>query len=159
MRQDNRPIYLFALLAFAFLGVSVLTAHQAQARSPEVFTGIVKGVAVGGYDPVAYFTKGEPIKGNKDITLEQQGAVWRFTSEENRTAFEADPARYAPQYGGYCAWAVSRGYTAKGDPKAWKIVNGKLYLNYNREVQRNWAKNTSQNIANADANWPTVLEK
>ena len=87
------------------------------------------------------------------------GATWRFTSEANRDAFRAKPTRYAPQYGGYCAWAVSQGYTAKGDPNAWKIVGGKLYLNYDKRVQSTWEKAAEANIVKADANWPKVLAK
>ncbi len=86
-------------------------------------------------------------------------ATWRFNSDSNRLLFEADPAKYAPQYGGYCSWAVSRGYTAKGDPLAWTVVDGKLYLNYNLDVKNNWKKNIAVNIAKANANWPNVLNK
>jgi len=157
MHAQNRSALVFAFLAAAFLSASVFAAHQAQAGKSAVFTGIVKGVAVGGYDPVAYFTKGKAIKGSKTITAETDGIEWRFSSEENRSAFTANPAKYAPQYGGYCAWAVSQGYTAKGDPNAWKIVEGKLYLNYDRNVQKTWAKNTAKNISKANANWPKVL--
>ena len=157
MLVRKRSALVFALLAIAFLGASLMAAHEAQAGKPAYFTGIVKGVAVGGYDPVAYFSQQKPVKGNAAITAEHGGAIWRFSTEENRTAFLANPAKYAPQYGGYCAWAVSQGYTAKGDPNAWKIVDGKLYLNYNRSVQKTWSKNVSQNISKGDANWPKVL--
>jgi len=151
-----------ALTAAAFLGLALTGLAgpvPASAQVAPVFTGIVKGVAVGGYDPVAYFTAGKPVRGSKDITHTHEGATWRFASEANRAAFMADPAKYAPQYGGYCAWAVSQGYTAKGDPNAWKIVGDKLYLNYNRSVQRSWEKNAAGNITKADANWPKVLTK
>lgn len=119
---------------------------------------VEKGAAIRGYDPVAYFTEGRPVLGKPDITFQHQGAVWRFASVANRDRFAADPARYAPQYGGFCAWAVSRGYTAEIDPEAWKIEGGKLYLNYSKAVQTNWAKDIPGNIAKADANWPK-LEK
>jgi YHS domain-containing protein len=131
----------------------------AAAQKAQVFTGIVKGVAVGGYDPVAYFTVGQPVKGNPAIALEHEGAKWFFSSEANRDAFAKEPAKYAPQYGGYCAWAVSQGYTAKGDPNAWTVHNGKLYLNYNQSVRSDWAKAADANIAKGDANWPKVLAK
>ena len=131
----------------------------ALARSAEIFTGIVSATAVGGYDPVAYFTEGKPVEGKRDITHSWKGVTWRFASEKNRDAFKANPAAYAPQYGGYCAWAVSQGYTAKGDPKHWKVVNGKLYLNYDARVQRDWEKDVSGNIVKADKNWPAVLGK
>jgi hypothetical protein len=129
------------------------------ARSPEVYTGIVSGTAVGGYDPVAYFTEGKPVPGKRDITWSWKGATWRFATEKNRDAFKATPEAYAPQYGGHCAWAVSSGYTAKGDPKHWKIVNGKLYLNYNAKVQSDWERDVPGHIGKADKNWPKVLDK
>jgi YHS domain-containing protein len=142
------------LLLFAGTVVSTVLADQ-----PGVFTGIVKGVAVGGYDPVAYFAEGKPVKGRQDIALEHEGVTWRFASDANRDAFKAEPAKFAPQYGGYCAWAVSRGYTAKGDPNAWSVVGGKLYLNYNLSVKRDWEKDTPGNISKGDGNWPKVLAK
>ncbi len=118
----------------------VLPPVAAQARSNEIYTGWLSSSAVGGYDPVAYFTEGKPVAGNSAITHQWKGATWRFASEKNRDLFKAEPAKYAPQYGGYCAWAVSQGYTAKGDPNHWKIVGGKLFLNYDAKVQRNWEK-------------------
>jgi hypothetical protein len=84
------------------------------------------------------------------------GATWRFASAEHRDRFAVDPERYAPQYGGYCAWAVSQGYTAKIDPAAWKIVDDKLYLNYSKDVQSQWSSDIPGNIAKADANWPGI---
>ena len=114
------------------------------------------GKAIRGYDPVAYFTEGKPVKGKPLFTHDYDGATWQFASEANRDAFAADPARYAPQYGGYCAWAVSQGYTASVDPDAWKIVDGKLYLNYSRSVQRRWERDIPGHIAKADTNWPGI---
>jgi YHS domain-containing protein len=147
------------MLAAATLAALLAPTEPASAKQAPVYTGIVKGVAVGGYDPVAYFTQGKPVKGEAGITLDHMGATWRFASEANRAAFQADPARYAPQYGGYCAWAVSQGYTAKGDPSAWTIAGGKLYLNYDQAVKRGWEKDIPGNVAKGDANWPKVLAK
>ncbi len=147
--------FMLAALASALVGAP----HLVMAKSPPIFAGIVKGVAVGGYDPVAYFSEGKPVPGLTSLTLEHNGATWRFASEANREAFKADPAKYAPQYGGYCAWAVSQGYTAKGDPEAWSIVGGKLYLNYDKQVRAGWEKDAAGNIRKGDANWPKVLEK
>ncbi len=130
----------------------------AQAASPELFTGLVKGVAVGGYDPVAYFTEYKPVAGKADITYSWKGATWRFASEQNRDAFKANPEKYAPQYGGYCAYAVSQGATAKGDPKVWTVVDGKLYLNLSSSVQKTWEKDIPGYIKSADKNWPGVLK-
>ena len=143
----------------ALAAVALLRITPAAEAAPPVYTGIVKGVAVGGYDPVAFFTDGKPAKGNKDLTTNYDGATWRFASAANRDAFQADPAKYAPQYGGYCAYAVSKGSTAKGDPQAWTVHDGKLYLNYNKNVRATWAKDIPGNVKKGDANWPAVLEK
>lgn len=147
-------------LAFVICAAAIqIASTPVLAKEPAVFTGLVKGVAAGGYDPVSYFTEGKPVLGSDKITAENEGVVWRFASEQNRASFLAEPAKYAPQYGGYCAWAVSQGYTAKGDPQAWSIVGGKLYLNYDKRVQSNWEKDKPGNITKADANWPKVLGK
>lgn len=132
---------------------------QAEAKTPAIYTGIVAGVAVGGYDPVAYFTEKKPVKGSKDFTLVHDGATWLFSTAGNRDAFKAEPAKYTPQYGGYCAFAVSQGYTAKGDPNAWSIVGGRLFLNYNKSVRSDWEKASITLIPKGDANWPKVLSK
>jgi hypothetical protein len=150
---------VITLLLAGLAAVLVLRPVSAKAPQPQIFTGLVKGVAVGGYDPVAYFTEGKAVAGKPEISIEHEGAAWRFASAANRDAFTADPARYAPQYGGYCAYAVAKGYTAKGDPNAWSVVGGKLYLNYNRPTKAEWEKDTAGYIRSADANWPGVLEK
>ncbi len=129
--------------------------YQVFAMEPAIYAN--DGVAVDGSDVVAYFTEGKPVSGKSDITHDWMGATWRFATEANRSAFAADPEQYAPQYGGYCAYAVSEGYTASTTPAAWKIVDGKLYLNYSRRVQRIWERDIPTRISNADANWPTVL--
>jgi YHS domain-containing protein len=144
------------LLAAALVAAAPLAAH---AKSAEIYTGLLSSTAVGGYDPVAYFTEGKPVTGKSGITHNWKGVTWRFASEKNREAFKAKPESYAPQYGGYCAWAVSQGYTAKGDPNHWKVVDGRLYLNYDANVQRNWEKDIPGHIGNANRNWPKVLEK
>ena len=102
--------------------------------------------------------KGRPVEGSADHTLEYKGAEWRFVSAKNREAFQQNPERYAPQYGGYCAWAVAQGSTAKGDPLNWKIVNGKLYLNYNTDIQTRWEKDIPANIRSADRKWPQLVD-
>lgn len=136
------------------LVVAPLAAHGATDPINKTLFG---ALAVDGYDPVAYFTQGKPVEGSKQHALEWNGATWRFASAENRAAFEKEPAKYAPQYGGYCAWAVSQGYTADADPEAWTIVDGKLYLNYNHEVMGTWKKDVPGNIAKADVNWPKLV--
>jgi YHS domain-containing protein len=138
--------------------VLAFSVAPAAAKEDPVYTGTFSSLAVSGYDPVAYFKEGKPVEGRSEHELEWNGATWRFSSAENLAAFEADPEAFAPQYGGYCAWAVSQGYTASTDPTAWRIVDGKLYLNYSRGVQRRWETDVPGNIAKADANWPKVLE-
>ncbi len=140
------------ILAGAALAVPAL----ADAAQPEVFAE--GGAAINGYDPVAYFELKGPVKGTSEFSLSWNGATWHFASAANRDLFEADPEAHAPQYGGYCAYAVSRGYTASTDPDAWSVHDGKLYLNYNRLVRALWSRDIPGNIANGDANWPGVLK-
>jgi YHS domain-containing protein len=112
-----------------------------------------------GYDPVAYFTAGKPTKGRKDFEHKWMGGTYRFSSKENFELFKKEPEKYAPQYGGYCSYAVSQGYTAPVDPQAWDIVNGKLYLNYSKSVQKKWREKRDEYIASADKNWPELKAK
>ena len=113
--------------------------------------------AIRGYDPVAYFTLGEPTRGRDQFTASWQGATYKFASATNLELFKADSAAYAPQYGGYCAYAVAKGATAGTVPEAWTIVDGKLYLNYSLAVQQRWRKDVPGYIKAADRNWPAVL--
>lgn len=114
------------------------------------------GLAIRGYDPVAYFTEARAVRGRPEFHHAWHGATWRFASAAHRDAFAADPARYAPAYGGFCAWAVSEGYTAPIDPNAWRIVDGRLFLNYDRSIQRRWEADMPARITRADTNWPAV---
>lgn len=116
------------------------------------------GLAIRGYDPVAYFTEGQPVEGSQEFSYQWGNATWRFVSAENRDLFVNNPEQYAPQYGGFCAWAVSQGYTAAIDPNAWKIVDGRLYLNATRGVQRRWERDIPGHIAQGDQNWPGIRE-
>jgi YHS domain-containing protein len=144
------------LLTIAAASPAVLLSSRAAfAATPEVYAE--GGIAVDGTDVVAYFTQGAPVAGDASITHNYMGATWRFSSQDNKAAFVADPVAYAPQYGGYCAFAVSEGYTASTVPEAWTIVDDKLYLNFSNRVKRRWEKDIPARIAAADANWPTVL--
>ncbi len=143
----------FTVLLF----VLSLAAAPAHAKDP-VYTGTFSNLAVSGYDPVAYFKAGKPVEGTAKFETKWNGATWRFASAANLAAFKANPRSFAPQYGGYCAWAVSQGYTASTDPTAWRVVDNKLYLNYSHGVQRQWAEDIPGNIAKADKYWPKVLE-
>ncbi|MGI9508368.1 MAG: YHS domain-containing (seleno)protein [Geminicoccaceae bacterium] len=137
-------------------GALALAATPALAKDP-VYTSTFSNVAASGYDTVAYFTESKPVEGSGDFTADYDGATWQFASAANRDAFLQDPVRFAPQYGGYCAWAVSQGYTASTDPEAWKIVDGQLYLNYSKSVQARWEQDIPGNVEKGDANWPSVL--
>ena len=119
----------------------------------------ITGVAIKGYDPVAYFTAGKPVEGSDDFELQWNDATWRFASAANREEFRKNPQKYAPQYGGYCAYGVSRGYAVGIDPAAWHIVDGKLYLNYNLDVRTEWRKDIAGHVKKADANWPKILKE
>ncbi|HET6521450.1 MAG TPA: YHS domain-containing (seleno)protein [Geminicoccaceae bacterium] len=135
---------------------AALSATPFPAAADVVNSTLFGNDAIKGYDPVAYFTEGRPVKGSGEFEYEWMGADWRFASAENRNAFAADPEKYAPQYGGYCAYAVSQGTTADIDPEAWKIVDGRLYLNLSRDVQTIWERDVPGYIQRADANWPKI---
>lgn len=148
-----------SILAATLIAAAPLSLTPAAfADKAPVYTGLFNNLAVEGHDPVAYFTDGEPVKGKSDFTTTYNGAEFRFASQDNLDTFLAETAKYAPQYGGYCAWAVSQGYTAKGDADHWAIVDGKLYLNYNKKVQDTWNEDRAGFITSADENWPTVLK-
>ena len=139
--------------SLALAGCRASTASSASATGVEPFFKSEAGLALKGYDPVAYFTEGKPVEGRREFEAEWRGATWQFATAENRKLFLDEPDKYAPQYGGYCAWAVGHGYTAKGDPEAWKIVDGKLYLNYDRDVRAKWEQDIPALVSRGDENW------
>ncbi len=154
MKMRVLPLFLFLSL------FSLLAAACSSPPNPSVPVNVDgDGVAIKGYDPVAYFTQGSPRPGKADFVHEWNGAKWHFASLEHLEMFKADPEKYAPRYGGYCAYAVSQGTTADIDPGAWRIVEGKLYLNLNSEVQRLWEQDIPGYIEKADRNWPAVLDR
>ncbi|MEM8590920.1 MAG: YHS domain-containing (seleno)protein [Pseudomonadota bacterium] len=114
------------------------------------------GLALQGYDPVAYFTEGKPTEGNWKITAIYNDATYRFSSEEHKAAFEADPEAYLPQYGGFCAFGAAMGYKFDGDPEHWKVVDGELFLNISADIQERWVQDIPGFIEKADANWPEI---
>lgn len=144
------------LLTLAAATPIAALAAPAFARTPEIYAE--DGIAIDGTDPVAYFTEGGPVEGSPDHEIEWKGAVWRFASADNLARFEADPEAFAPQYGGWCAYALSRGYTAPTVPQAWTIHEGRLYLNFSRPVRLLWARDIPGNIEKGDANWPSALD-
>ncbi len=149
--QTRRHLMKLAL-ATPFLGVPF---RAAMAASPEIFnTG---GVAIHGFDPVGYFDQSEPVEGSTSHQLKWMGAVWRFATPEHLGVFEMDPHRYAPQYGGYCAYAMSKGAVATTVPEAWTVYEGKLYLNFSTGVREIWQQDIPGHIAAADQHWPEAL--
>ena len=147
-------------IAAVIAATAILLAFTGTARAEEpVNTGYFGDVAIKGYDPVAYFTENKAVEGSPEFTYRWLGATWQFASAEHRDAFAREPEKYAPQFGGYCAWAVSHGYTAKGDPNAWKVVDDKLYLNYNQDVKTKWEQDVPGYISRGDENWPRFLKE
>jgi hypothetical protein len=142
------------VLSLVLLLSASLTAPGADLVDPIQKTR--RGVALEGYDTVAYFEQGRPVKGSDRFTFSWMGASWQFASATHRDLFAADPEKYAPQFGGYCSYAVSEGYTAEIDPQAWKIVDGKLYLNYSKSVQQKWQETMEKRIEDANRNWPRL---
>jgi len=112
------------------------------------------GIAIRGYDPVAYFTNDKPVKGDPNNVHQWMGTTWQFANKANLDSFVDNPEKYAPQYGGYCAFAASSGYIAPTDPNAWTIYNDKLYLNYSTSIRKRWSKDKGGHITSADKNWP-----
>ncbi len=141
----------------AALAVAVLAMGASGVQAADE-VNIVDGAAVHGYDVVAYFTDGKPVQGSADFTAKHDGATYRFSSAQNRDRFAADPAAYAPQYGGYCAFGTAMGRKFNGDPHAWAIVDDKLYLNLNKNVQARWKTDVPGFIKGADNNWPLIRE-
>lgn len=133
----------------------VTLARPLHAAEPAVFQR--DGLAIGGTDPVAYRAGNGPVQGLRDLAYDWMGATWTFATEENRTAFIADPEALAPAFGGYCAWAAARGYLAPTVPEAWDIEQDRLFLNANLRTHRRWRRQLPGIIAEADANWPAIL--
>jgi YHS domain-containing protein len=145
----KRVILMFSIFVFACLSIV--------AQKSETF--VQSGKAIRGYDPVAYFSEGKPVKGDEKLLYSWNNANWYFSSKENLESFKANPGKYAPQYGGYCAYGLSEGHKAPTDADAWSIEDGKLYLNYNTDVKKMWSKEKKERIEKADKNWPEIKDK
>lgn len=139
------------------LALTILASTGTKAQTSAVF--IKDGNAIRGYDPVAYFKEGKPVKGDSSFSYNWSGANWLFANRQNLDSFKLDPAKYAPQFGGYCAYGVSEDHKSATDPEAWTIVDGKLYLNYNSKVKEYWNKNRDKRIEDANRNWPALKDK
>lgn len=151
---DRRSLILIAAASVAAMIRAPIA--RADTSRPVNTLGSPDGVAIRGYDPVAYFRQGAPTLGKAEFAVSHAGASWRFANAENKAAFEANPQRYLPAYGGFCAYGTSRGYLVKIEPEAWSIVDGRLYLNYDLGVRKTWAGKPKTYIARADGNWPSL---
>lgn len=149
MKRNNRTFFLLIVL----VGAAVVVAACGKMTGVEKVNKTGDGTALGGFDAVAYFTVSSAVEGNPKYQFVWNGAKWLFSSPENLEKFKHAPETYAPQFGGYCSYAVSQGYTADGDPEAWKIVDGKLFLNYNQEAKQKWEKDQEHLIKEGDKNW------
>ena len=154
-----RSRYLQALLIVMLFACGVRLARGAESAASEFINKDSAGVALKGYDPISYFRENKPAKGRSELEYEWMGARWFFSTATNRDLFISDPTKYAPQYGGFCAYAVSKGHTADINPNIWKIVDGKLYLNKNWLAGKLWQGDIPGNIAKADKNWPEIVSK
>ncbi len=151
----------------AVLLMSLTMAGAAQAASPintlgsgGLFGGGKEtGIAIRGYDPVAYFTDNKPVAGKEEFVTEWMGAKWKFASQDHLDKFKAEPAKYAPQYGGYCAYGIAKDHVVKIEPDQWTVVDGKLYLNYDADVQKSWKADQASYIKQADAKFPVLIKK
>ena len=142
--------YLLAVLLLFVSGCTSLTKHPVYVED---------GIAINGYDVVGYFVENAPVKGSEQFTSEYGEVLWRFSSAENQAKFEDEPTQYLPQYGGYCAYAMSHGFVVDTVPEAFSVINGKLYLNYSLGVRETWLEDTDRFIEEADRQWVKKLTK
>lgn len=154
------------LIALALASFIAATGHAAAGPEVNTATGAVivagkpaPGLAVHGFDVVAFFTEGKPVQGDARFAAVHKAATYRFASQQSLDAFKANPTKYEPAYGGYCAYGISVGAKFDGDPRFWKIVDGKLYLNLDAGIQKAWLKNVPGAIKKADINWPKLAGK
>jgi YHS domain-containing protein len=159
------PIALFVrflILPFvtAFLLLTPMAGQSALAKTPVASLNLSQsGLALRGYDPVAYFKAGKPVKGSKDIAVLHGGGTYYFSSQENKAAFQDNPKKYLPEYGGFCSYGAASNYKVDGDPKVWNIVDGKLYLNINKSIDRSWDRKRSFYIKKANKNWLKIKDR
>ncbi len=145
-----KKIYSLAVLFF----IGICSIH---AQKSEVFC--TNGIAIKGYDPVAFFKESKPVMGRETLSYQWKGATWLFSTKENLDAFKAAPVKYAPQYGGYCAYGAAQGHKASTEINTWTISGDKLYFNYDQEVRGMWMKNQKADINKANANWDNIKDK
>jgi YHS domain-containing protein len=162
--RDYVHIGLAAFLLAAPIGAQAQTAATPAKAAPQADPGKYHnlkggGIALHGYDAVAYVNQKQAVKGSPAFTATYDGVRYQFASAQSKAAFEADPARYVPQYGGFCAYGVARGFKVDVDPEAFSVVDGKLYLNVSKSVRETWSKDPQGYIRKANDKWPSVRDK
>lgn len=149
-------VKVLAFMVVAAGGVAPLTSHAVKQTGGEYNT-LYAGLGAKGYDVVAYFTKGKPVQGSARHESVYGGVTWRFANADHRELFEANPEKYAPQYGGFCSWGAANGKLFDVDPaNGWTIVDGKLYLNFNADLNKTFTKDAAKFIPKADQNWQSL---
>ncbi len=148
---------ILTLLATA-IGL-IVGGREASAQGPKILLNAKNGLALEGFDPVSYFTEPAPVKGVEAFSAKHLGATYYFATAEHRDRFTMEPTKYAPQFGGYCGYAASRGYLASVDPEAYTIMNGRLILQNSKKVLRLWQKEPEARLKLADTNWPSIVER
>jgi YHS domain-containing protein len=157
-RLSRRGLLALGSTALLFSTMARAAQPPVNTLKNSVFGGHTE-TAINGYDTVAYFTVGKPVPGRDNLVYEWMGAKWKFSSQANLDLFKANPEKYAPQYGGYCAYGVAQGALVKVEPDQFTVREGKLYLNYDADVQATWRKDPAGYIKDADARFPTLLSK
>lgn len=153
--KSSRRVFaaVSAAAALTVLSLAPTSAFAVKQTGGEYNT-LYAGLGAKGYDVVAYFTEKKPVQGSDKFTVSYGGVTWQFASAEHRDMFKADPAKYAPQYGGYCAWGVAQGKLFDVDPvNGWTISNGKLYLNFNGDLNKTFARDVTGFVTKAESNW------
>lgn len=152
---------LLAVATTIALGAAIapVTSFAYDENSTSAVNVDAKGIGLKGHDPVAYFTVGAPTAGKAEYTYKHEGVTYQFASAANRDAFKSAPAKYAPQFGGFCAMGVALEKKLDGDPTAWTIANDKLYLNVNKDVQKKYLEDVAGNNKKAESNWPQLRNK
>ncbi len=148
-----RSIWLFFVIMLLFVAIGAEAAAEPRRNNVDS-----EGYSIDRYDPVAYFTEGQPVRGQREFTVEYEGAKYAFTSESNRALFLGDPEQYVPQYGGYCAYGVAHGSRSNVDPEVWDIVDGRLYLMISAGTMSVWQKKKKAHIEMANKAWQTIVE-
>ena len=158
LARDSRLPRVSADVRCCFLALILSLLSTIGFAGGKINTSQFSGLAIHGYDPVAYFEQGKAVPGNRGLTYTWQGTIFAFASESNRDLFSHSPQKFIPQFGGYCAYAAANDAISDADPTAWQIVEGKLYLNYDNRVQRTWAGELKKNLKLANDNWPRLSQ-